>query len=225
MTKILKIGFSFLFLLAFVSTVQAVIPLDVVINEILPAPVGSDIEEEWIEISNPNDFEVDISSWQIKDTVGKTKIYIFPKETKVSAKGFLVLKRPITKITLNNDGDGVKLTGPDGKIVDEISYQKAEEGKSFAKTESGWVWIETLTPGAPNIIPGPISEPKKENTAPPEVKESPEKELAAVGEQIPKNEPIIEEKSHFPLPIALIIAALSGLIILILRRKIESKIP
>jgi hypothetical protein len=48
MTKILKIGFSFLFLFAFVSSVQATIPLDVVINEILPAPVGSDIEEEWI---------------------------------------------------------------------------------------------------------------------------------------------------------------------------------
>jgi hypothetical protein len=48
MAKILKIGFSFLFLFAFAFTVQAAIPLDVVINEILPAPVGSDIEEEWI---------------------------------------------------------------------------------------------------------------------------------------------------------------------------------
>jgi hypothetical protein len=224
MTKILKIGFSFLFLFAFAFTVQAAIPLDVVINEILPAPVGSDIEEEWIEIFNSDDFEFDISGWKLQDTVGKTKTYIFPEGTKITAKGFLVLRRPTTKITLNNDGDGLKLINLDSKTIDEISYEKAKEGKSFAKTKSGWVWIETLTPGAPNIIPGPISEPKKENATPPEVKESPEKELAAVGEQIPKNEPIIEEKSHFPLPIALIIAVLSGLIILILRRKIESKI-
>jgi hypothetical protein len=224
MEKIHVILVLFLFSL-FPFLLQAVEFPKIVINELLPSPVGSDAEEEWIEISNPNDFEFDVSGWKLQDTVGKTKTYIFSEGTKITAKGFLVLRRPITKITLNNDGDGLKLIDLDSKTIDEISYEKAKEGKSFAKTESGWVWSETLTPGTPNIVPSPISEPKKENATPPEIKESPEKELAAVGEQIPKNEPIIEEKSHFPLPIALIIAALSGLIILILRRKIESKIP
>jgi hypothetical protein len=197
----------------------------IVINELLPSPSGPDAEEEWIEIFNPNDFEVDISGWKLQDTVGKTKTYIFSEGTKITAKGFLVLRRPITKITLNNDGDGLKLINLDSETIDEVSYEKAKEGKSFAKTESGWVWIETLTPGTPNIIPSPISEPKKENAAPPEVKESPEKELAAVSEQIPRNGLIIKEKFHFPLSLALIIAVFSGIIILILRRKIESKIP
>ena len=221
MTKILKIGFSFLFLFAFASTVQAAIPLDVVINEILPAPVGSDIEEEWIEIFNPNDFEVNLSGWKIQDTIGKTKIYTFPKETKISAKGFLVLKRPITKITLNNDGDGLKLTDADGKTIDEISYQKAEKGKSYNKTplesskedltgqtDSGWIWSNNLTPGSENIVPVQKEKP---------LELAEEKGLAAIGEQIPR------ETSFSPLLVALGIAIFSGIIILILKRKISSK--
>lgn len=202
---------------------QAADSQKIVINEILPSPSGPDAEEEWIEIFNPNDFEVDISGWKLQDIVGRTKIYTFPKETKITAKGFLVLRRPITKITLNNDGDGLKLIDLDGTTIDEVSYEKAKEGKSFAKTETGWIWSEILTPGAPNTSPSPISEPKKENTTPPEIKESPEKELAAVGEQIPKNESIIKEKASFPLLIALGIAIFSGIIILILKREINLK--
>ena len=221
MTKILKIGFSFLFLFAFASTVQAAIPLDVVINEILPAPVGSDIEEEWIEIFNPNDFEVNLSGWKIQDTIGKTKIYTFPKETKISAKGFLVLKRPVSKITLNNEGDGLKLTDSDGKTIDEISYQKAEKGKSYNKTplesskedltgqtDSGWIWSNNLTPGSENIVPVQKEKP---------LELAEEKGLAAIGEQIPR------ETSFSPLLVALGIAIFSGIIILILKRKISSK--
>jgi hypothetical protein len=207
MTKILKIGFSFLFLFAFAFTVQAAIPLDVVINEILPAPVGSDIEEEWIEIFNPNDFEVDLSGWKIQDTAGKTKTYIFPKETKILAKGFLVLKRPISKITLNNDGDGLKLIDSSGKTIDEISYQKAQKGKSFNRGENDWFWTENLTPGTENVKPIVKEENQKSIT------EISEKELAAVGEEISK-------ENFSPFFIAIGIAIFSGIIILFLKRKI-----
>ena len=177
--------------------------------------------EEWIEIFNPNDFEVNLSGWKIQDTIGKTKIYTFPKETKISAKGFLVLKRPITKITLNNDGDGLKLTDSDGKTIDEISYQKAEKGKSYNKTplesskedltgqtDSGWIWSNNLTPGSENIVPVQKEKP---------LELAEEKGLAAIGEQIPR------ETSFSPLLVALGIAIFSGIIILILKRKISSK--
>jgi len=175
----------------------------ILINEILPSPTGSDAEEEWIEIFNPNDFEVNLSGWKIQDTVGKTKTYIFPKETKILAKGFLVFKRPITKITLNNEGDGLKLTDPDGKTIDEISYQKVEEGKSYNRGEAGWFWSENLTPGAENV------KPKKEI-----ITEIDKKELAAISSQIPK-------ENFSPFFIAIGIAIFSGIIILFLKRKIN----
>jgi hypothetical protein len=175
----------------------------ILINEILPSPTGSDLTDEWIEIFNPNNFEVNISGWKIQDTIGKTKTYIFPKGTKILAKGFLVLKRSQSKITLNNDGDGLKLIDPEGKTIDEISYQKAKKGKSFNRGENGWFWTENLTPGTENFKP--IEE---------KITEISEKELATVGEEISK-------ENLSPFFIALIISIFSGIIILILKRKID----
>jgi hypothetical protein len=201
---------------------QITYPSGVVINEILPSPEGPDEEEEWTEIFNQNNFEVDLSNWQITDTIGKTITFTFPARTKIFPKGFLVLSRPTTKITLNNDGDGLNLIQPDGKIIDTATYEKAPRGQSYNRIDSDWVWSTTLTPGSANIIPAPISETKEAEPSQEEVKEpafkeeaGKKRELAAVGEQIPK------ETSFVPFLIALAIAISSGIIILILKRKIK----
>jgi hypothetical protein len=209
MKKILAILILFLFSL-FPFSLKAD-PPKILINEILPSPTGSDATDEWIEIFNPNNFEFNLSGWKIQDTTGKTKIYIFPKETKILVKGFLVLKRPQSKITLNNDGDGLKLIDPEGKTIDEISYQKAEEGKSYNRGENGWFWNENLTPGAENVKPIVKKEEVRKS-----ITEISKKELAAISSQIPK-------ENFSPFFIALIIAIFSGTIILILKRKISSK--
>jgi len=190
----------------------------IVINEILPSPEGEDAKEEWIEISNRGDSEVDLSGWQISDTGGKTKIYTFPAETKIAARGFLILSRPTSKITLNNDSDGLSLIQPDGKIIDSINYQKAPQGESFNRTESGWIWSKTLTPGAANVTPRPVLK-IKESEAPteeviPEKENLSGKELATIGKQVPKG-------TFSPLLIGLLIAIFSGIIILILKKKTE----
>jgi hypothetical protein len=159
---------------------------NIIFNEILPSPNGPDEKEEWIEIFNQSDSEIDLSGWKVTDTDGKTKTYIFPKGTKIQVNGFLLLLRPNTKITLNNDGDGLKLIQPDGKIEDEVIYKKAHQGQSFNRTVSGsgeinWVWSSTLSPGSPNIITekGAETREKKESI--------PRREMAAIGEQITKS--------------------------------------
>ena len=198
-------------------------PPSIVINEILSSPEGPDTEEEWIEIFNQNNFEVDLSNWQITDIEGKTTIFTFPAGTKITPNGFLVLSRPTTKITLNNDGDGLNLIQPNGKIIDSVTYEKAPRGQSFNKTNSGWVWSSTLTPGSTNIIPTPPQlseqEPKEEKseTEPSKVEEpGTKRELAAVGEQIPKS-----SQSLFIFLIALAIALFSGVIIFILKKQMK----
>jgi len=211
-------------LLLFLSfSTQATHFSGVVINEILPSPEGPNEKDEWIEIFNKSELEVELSNWQITDTAGKTRKYTFPKGTKIPSQGFLVLSRPTTKITLNNDNDGLNLIQADGEIVDSVMYQKAPRGQSYNLTESGsratakgeeesllsspWQWSTLLTPGSKNTIPAPVSEAKKT-----EPKRS---ELAAVSGEIP-------EKPSFPtFFIALIIAASSGIIILTLKRKVE----
>jgi competence ComEA-like helix-hairpin-helix protein len=103
----------------------------ILINEILPSPEGSDEENEWIELYNSNNFEVDLSGWKLKDTVGTSKIFTIPEGTKIASLGVIAFWRPETKITLNNDGDGVVLIKPNGEIASSMSFEKAKTGQTY----------------------------------------------------------------------------------------------
>ena len=127
-------------------------PSGVVFNEILPSPEGPDKKEEWIEILNKNDFEVDLSKWKVSDSIGTTNTYIFPDGIKIKAKGYLILSRVETKITLNNSGDGLSLIQPNDNLIDSVAYKKSLLGQSYSLTDSGWVWTSSLTPGSINIL-------------------------------------------------------------------------
>jgi len=195
-------------------------PSGIFINEILPSPTGPDEQEEWIELFNSNNSEVNISGWQISDTTGKVKNYIFSEGAKIATQGFLVLKRPETKIILNNDADGLKLVNPDSNIIDQVSYKKAPTGQSYNRTplengsltgqaKTGWTWSKNLTPGTPNIVSQTTEEKE-------EASEVSEKGLATIGQNFPK----------FPqlaliLLVAFLIAAFSSIAILILKKNFK----
>ena len=187
-----------------------VYPSDIIINEILPSPTGSDSKEEWIEIFNQNKSAVDLSSWQIKDSTGAVNIYIFPDNTIINVNGYLVLTRPATKITLNNSGDGVFLLNPNLETVDSVSYESAPEGQSYSRSDSGWTWSETPTPGLNNIISITQEEEQKELE-----KENFQEEIkiATIGEQLPS------KKSSFPIFLtALAVSLFSGITIFTLTK-------
>ena len=139
------------------KTVVINYPAGIIFNEILPSPEGADETEEWIELQNQNDFEVDISGWKIRDTEGVITTFILSEGTKISGKGFLVLKRPETKITLNNDGDKLELLKPDGTIADSVIFEKSLLGQSYNKIGNSWEWSKNLTPGTPNILSSPTN--------------------------------------------------------------------
>jgi len=199
-------------------------PTGVVINEILPSPEGPDEEEEWVEIFNRNDFEVDLAGWQIQDITGKTKTYAFPKEAKIVPQGFLVLLRPESKITLNNDGDGLNLVNPEGKIIDSISYtEKAPKNKSFNRIENNWAWSSILTPGLSNQIPVPEikEEPSKELINETNSPLSPSSNLKEISLATVSKNFLKEEISFFSFLTAFSLAIFSAVIIFVLKRRVE----
>ena len=132
-------------------------PTGIFINEILPSPDGPDETEEWIEFKNTNSQEVVLAGWEIKDTSGTIKTYKFPAGSKISGYSFLVLSRPVSKISLNNTGDGLMLLWPNGQIVDQVSYEKALLGQSWNRAKAGWAWSAVLTSGKDNIISQPVA--------------------------------------------------------------------
>jgi len=113
-------------------------PEGIIFSRILPSPKGPDAENEWIEIYNTNDFEVDLSEWQIRDTAGRITAYTL--NTKIKELSSLILPRPETKIILNNSGDGLELINPNGEVIDSMEFEKAPQGQIYIKSSSGWQW-------------------------------------------------------------------------------------
>ena len=189
-------------------------PIGIVFNEILPSPDGPDAENEWIELYNQNDFDVDLSGWTIKDTTGSAKTYTL--NAKIPANGYLVLLRPETKITLNNSGDGLNLINPNKEIVDSVDFGKASLGQSYSKTSSGWTWNSSLTPGERNVIS--VKEVSSTNKTIKKQKELSEgKPLTAESANIN----LLTQKSKPPVwLIAFILAIFSGIAILILKNSL-----
>jgi hypothetical protein len=62
----------------------------VVVNEIMADPMGSDTNQEWIELYNPGNTAVDINGWQIRDCATQALTLRGPNLV-VPAKGYLVV--------------------------------------------------------------------------------------------------------------------------------------
>ncbi|MBL7155058.1 MAG: lamin tail domain-containing protein [Candidatus Portnoybacteria bacterium] len=125
----------------------------VIISEFVPNPEGSDTENEWIELFNQSDQIANLTNWQLDDQEGGGSPFIFPANSLIAPHQFLVLRRPITKIALNNDTDQVRLIYPDGSLATEVSYAgENEQGFSVAFDGLDYFWTKIPTPGSANII-------------------------------------------------------------------------
>lgn len=178
---------------------QRIYPKGIIFKEIMPSPDGPDVENEWIKLYNQNDFDVNLSGWVIKDVIGRITTYTL--NTKIPGLEYLILSRPETKITLNNDGDGLKLTNPNGEIVDFVNFGKASQGQSYIKTSSGWQWKdkEKLPEARPRTV-----------------------EKQPITKQSETRSMSLSEKSSeiSPIFVALIIALFSGVVIVYLNNQL-----
>ncbi len=127
---------------------------DIIITEFLPNPKGSDSDNEFIEIYNNGDIEINLEGWTLEDKTGSIKKFIISKGTKIGAKKYKIFYSSETKITLNNDGDGVVLRDGVNNIISETELSGlALEGRSYSLDGIGnWVWTLRITPEEENII-------------------------------------------------------------------------
>ncbi|MBT4209696.1 MAG: PKD domain-containing protein [Candidatus Komeilibacteria bacterium] len=125
---------------------------DLIISEFIPNPEGSD-DNEWIELYNATDRDINLYAWQLDDQDGGSKPYQFSTSTIILTKKYLLLNRKDTKITLNNSSDSVRLLDHEDNIYQEITYEKIPEGKSYAWDSENNEWtINEPSPGIENIF-------------------------------------------------------------------------
>ncbi|MBI1840620.1 MAG: lamin tail domain-containing protein, partial [Verrucomicrobia bacterium] len=103
---------------------------DVVINEIMYAPISGDNDDEFVELYNRGAKPVDVGGWKLRDAV----TFTFPSNTVIAANGYVVIGKNLARLlanytnlttantfgnyngTLANSGDHVALTMPETVI-------------------------------------------------------------------------------------------------------------
>lgn len=126
--------------------------IKIIINEFMPDPEGTDTNNEWIEIKNLSSTSVNLKDYKLDDIEGGSSPYTFP-ETILAPDEIKAFYSNITKITLNNDTDKVRIIDPSGNLIDEILYEKTVSGRSFGKNnENQWSLTSNPTPNAENIF-------------------------------------------------------------------------
>jgi len=121
--------------------------LKIYISEVKISP----LQERYIEIFNPNDFEVDLTGYYLQRKVGEGNFPSFISSSffegkKIGPKSFLLIVRDKTKfsqfqegkdiekkdLTLTQD-NALQLKNSKGTIVDTFSWQKISEQNSFGR--------------------------------------------------------------------------------------------
>jgi hypothetical protein len=87
---------------------------------------------------------VDLGGWLLDDeadalaaTPSGSASYVIPAGTIIEPGGFGVFYGRATGVVLNNDGDEVRLLGPDGVVLDSFCYDKAGRDSSWSRTVDG----------------------------------------------------------------------------------------
>jgi hypothetical protein len=138
------------------------IPGRLVINEVLIRPHydwegagGVTTDDEFIEIYNRGPGTVSLKGWTLDDyAVGGSAPYEVPSIT-LGPGEFAAFFRTRTHIALNDGGDSVRLSAPDGSPVDKIRYLRVEAyNLSYGRLPDGDVVLVYglwPTPGEGNV--------------------------------------------------------------------------
>ena len=137
----------------------------IVINEINYNSSADFKSNDWIELYNPNAYEVDLSLWKLKDN-DDTHVYTIPEGTNIAGEGFVVAVKDAADYTarfpdavnyigelgfgLGSSGDSVRLYDSSEILQDQVSYTSESPWPSCAN-DTGYT-LELKDPELDNSI-------------------------------------------------------------------------
>ncbi|MBT5337661.1 hypothetical protein HOL46_00195, partial [Candidatus Falkowbacteria bacterium] len=124
----------------------------VIISEFMADPEGSD-DEEWIELYNASDEDLNLLGWSLDDAEGGSNPFVIKDNLIIKSQDYLVIKKEESGLVLNNSSDSVRLLDPNLKLIDQYEYQNPKTGSSFSWFEDGWLQTSELTPAQVNEKP------------------------------------------------------------------------
>lgn len=142
---------------------------NIVINEVMPknTQFGADQNgqfDDWIELYNKADKEIDISGFYLTDSKKNLTKWQLPEGTTVAQKGYLIIWADgdsTTQVGLHTNyklsalGENIVLVSPDMEIVDLVEYPATVLQQSYARMPNGtgdFIWT-VPTHNGENIAP------------------------------------------------------------------------
>ena len=197
-----------------------VLPLDVVISEISWMGNNDSYTNEWIELYNKTDSPINLEEWQISSKNNNLEIKL---EGKISENSFYLLERTddntvlnvhadkIYKGSLSNKGEILELFDASGNLIDLIDCSSGW----FAGDNETKQTMERKSP----LVLGSDSGNWQDSV---QIKGTPKAKNSKYAVLEKSQKTFQEEKKSISFPwTALIIAILSGAIILKLKKKIK----
>ncbi len=121
------------------------------ITELYPNAPSVDDGQEFIELYNPNDRDINLAGYELQIGPGFTKVFRFT-QGEFLANEYQTFTDLETGIVLpNSTGQKLRLINPTGQLVSESElYSNAQEDESWALVEDQWIWTNQITPEASN---------------------------------------------------------------------------
>ncbi len=120
------------------------------LSELYPN-TNNDLTDEFIEVQNIGDEPVSLKGWTFQDASGKQ--FIVSEDVIIEPGAYSVVDRAQSKIALNNDTETVRLSSPNGSVIDEVAYDASTKGSTLSRINSEWIWTVNQTPSAVNTKP------------------------------------------------------------------------
>ncbi len=126
--------------------------LPLTITELLPNAAGSDNGNEFIEIYNPNDIDVELTNYVIYVGTINPKMYSFSIGLHISPHQYLAFYNTDIEFTLANTTSQVRLSSIDGVLIDETpAYDSPGDGMAWAVIDGNWQYTNQPTPNDMNL--------------------------------------------------------------------------
>jgi len=122
----------------------------VVINELMAdnGSTATDEEgkyEDWVELFNTNDFEMDLGGYYLSDDADELQKWQFPESTVIEPNAYLIVwtddnekDGPMhASFKLSADGEELILSDPELNIADRVSFAEQTEDISYARYPNG----------------------------------------------------------------------------------------
>ena len=120
-----------------------VLPNMLSISEVKPG------ESSWIELSNSYSEKLNIGRWIL---FADGKNFVFPDETYILGKAFLVIPEEVNQLKLSSGG-AVELRYPTEKVADKFTYGGVlAPGESFQRVEENRILRGRENPGAGKVL-------------------------------------------------------------------------